>query len=71
MPGADRDPLVVEDGADHVVLTGDYSGWGGRWWPISLPAGQAMREPTPLFAKLDADKVVADELERMEAASMQ
>ncbi len=61
---------VVEDGADHVVLTGEYSSWAGRWEPSSLPAGQAMREPTPLFAKLDADKVVADELERMEAASL-
>jgi methionyl-tRNA synthetase len=61
---------VVEDGADHVVVTGDYSSWAGRWGPSSLPAGQAMREPTPLFAKLDADKVVADELERMEAASL-
>ena len=60
---------VVEDGAEHEVLTGDDSEWVGRWEPSSLPAGQVLREPTPLFAKLDADKVVAEELERMEAAA--
>nr|MBA3402035.1 class I tRNA ligase family protein [Actinomycetota bacterium] len=58
---------VTEDGgAEHVVLTGDYEGWIGRWEPSELPAGQALLEPVPLFAKLDADKVVADELKRME-----
>ena len=51
------------------MLTGDDSEWVGRWEPSSLPAGQVLREPTPLFAKLDADKVVAEELERMEAAA--
>ena len=34
----------------------------------SLPA-QTLREPTPLFAKLDPEQVVADELARMEAAT--
>jgi methionyl-tRNA synthetase len=60
---------VVEDGAQHVVLTGDYAGWTGRWKPSELPAGQALREPTPLFAKLDPDQVVTDELARMQAAT--
>jgi methionyl-tRNA synthetase len=60
---------VSEDGVDHVVLTGDYASWGGRWLPSALPAGQSLREPGPLFAKLDSELVVADELARMEAAA--
>ncbi|HET6624544.1 MAG TPA: hypothetical protein VFG70_08435, partial [Gaiellaceae bacterium] len=57
------------DGAEHVVLTGDYEGWVGSWEPGALPPGQTLREPSPLFAKLDAERVVADELARMEAAA--
>ncbi|HSI98655.1 MAG TPA: methionine--tRNA ligase [Gaiellaceae bacterium] len=57
------------DGKSHVVLTGEYGGWTGRWEPSALPAGQALREPKPLFVKLDPEKVVAEELERMEAAA--
>jgi methionyl-tRNA synthetase len=61
--------IVAEDGAEHVVLTGDYDRWSGSWEPSALPAGQPLREPKPLFAKLDADRVVEDELARMEAAA--
>jgi methionyl-tRNA synthetase len=57
------------DGREHVVLTGDYGSWSGRWEPSALPPGQALREPRPLFTKLDPEKVVADELARMEAAA--
>jgi methionyl-tRNA synthetase len=57
------------DGREHVVLTGDYESWAGRWEPSALPPGQALREPRPLFPKLDAEKVVADELARMEAGA--
>jgi methionyl-tRNA synthetase len=60
---------VDEDGESHVVLTGDYASWVGRWEPSPLPPGQALREPRPLFRKLDAEQVVADELARMEAAA--
>ena len=60
---------VTEDDVEHVVLTGDYTGWAGRWEPSALPPGQALLEPGPLFAKLDAEQVVAEELARMEAAS--
>ena len=58
-----------QDGASHTVLTGDYASWVGGWEPTSLPTGQKLREPRPLFVKLDAEKVVAEELERMEAAA--
>jgi methionyl-tRNA synthetase len=57
------------DGRKHVVLTGEYESWSGRWEPSSLPAGQPLREPRPLFEKLDAEKVVAGELVRMQAAA--
>jgi methionyl-tRNA synthetase len=57
------------EGKEHVVLTGTYEEWIGRWEPSALPPGQKLREPRPLFAKLDAEKIVADELARMEAAA--
>jgi len=61
--------VAEEGGKEHVVLTGDYESWLRRWEPSELPPGQALLEPAPLFVKLDADKVVADELARMEAAA--
>jgi methionyl-tRNA synthetase len=62
---------VREDGGrEHEVLTGDYGSWDGRWETSALRAGQQLREPKPLFAKLDPEKVIADELARMEAAAV-
>jgi methionyl-tRNA synthetase len=63
-------PLEFRDveeaaGVSHTVLTGDYASWIGRWEPSALPPGQRLREPAPLFAKLDPAAVVASELERM------
>jgi methionyl-tRNA synthetase len=60
---------VGEEVDEHVVLTGDYASWDGRWEPSALPAGQVLPDPKPLFAKLDPEQVVADELARMEAAA--
>jgi methionyl-tRNA synthetase len=48
---------IAEGDTEHVVLTGDYASWAGRW------------EPKPLFVKLDAEQVVAEELARMEATA--
>ncbi len=59
---------VAEEGDSHVVLTGDYASWVGTWTPSTLAPGQALREPTPLFRKLD-ESVVEEELERMRRAS--
>jgi methionyl-tRNA synthetase len=58
--------VVQEDGSAHTVLTGAYATWVGRWEPSRLRPGQELREPSPLFAKLDPVAVVASELERME-----
>ena len=60
---------VDEDGETHTVLTGDYASWVGEWKPSDLAAGQALLPPEPLFKKLDPDKVVAEELARLEAAA--
>jgi methionyl-tRNA synthetase len=60
---------VEDDGDKHVVLTGDYASWVGSWGPGELPPGRELREPKPLFRKLDPAKVEAEELARMEAAA--
>jgi methionyl-tRNA synthetase len=55
---------VDEEGETHRVLTCEPETWGGRWEPSKLPVGRELREPTPLFRKLDP-KVVDEELARL------
>jgi methionyl-tRNA synthetase len=57
--------VTEEDGSTHRVLTGNYPSWEGRWQPASLPIGQQLQKPQPLFKKLD-EEIVAQELARME-----
>jgi methionyl-tRNA synthetase len=59
---------VEEDDSSHEVLTGDYDAWIGEWKPSELPPGQKLREPRPLFKKLDPE-IAEAELERMEKAA--
>lgn len=59
------DIMNEADGASHRVLTGDYASWVGAWAPPDLPIGQPLREPKPLFKKLD-EKVIEEELARLE-----
>jgi methionyl-tRNA synthetase len=59
---------VDEERETHSVLTGDYDTWVGEWRPSELPAGRPLQEPSPLFKKLDAEKVVAEELTRLREA---
>jgi methionyl-tRNA synthetase len=54
--------IVEDDGRTHEILTGDYTGWVGSWEPSDLPAGQKLREPRPLFTKLDPAEVLEREL---------
>jgi methionyl-tRNA synthetase len=56
-----------EGGATHTVLTGDYGSWVGEWGPSELRPGQKLREPEPLFKKLDPG-IVEDELRRLDSA---
>jgi methionyl-tRNA synthetase len=53
-----------DDGSTHEVLTGDYESWAGAWEPRELPVGQKLREPRPLYRKLDPS-IVDEELARM------
>jgi methionyl-tRNA synthetase len=62
------DEVREDDDEPYQVLTGDYSEWAGRWEPTVLPPGQSLREPKPLYAKLDPDRVVTEELERLQRA---
>ena len=55
--------VVEAEGRSHQVLTGEYASWTGAWQPSELPPGQALREPQPLFRKLDPS-IVDDELSR-------
>jgi methionyl-tRNA synthetase len=56
-----------EDGRSHTVLAGEYPN-EPMWLPTHLRAGQKLPEPHALFKKLD-DKIVDEELRRMEGAS--
>ena len=53
---------VDDDGETHEILTGDYTAWVGSWEPSDLQPGQPLREPKPLFRKLD-ESIVDEELE--------
>ena len=58
----ERRMVEEDDGSTHEILMGDYASWVGSWAPSELPPGQALREPRPLFRKLDAEAVLAAEL---------
>jgi methionyl-tRNA synthetase len=55
---------VTERERRHLVLRYDGTMATGRWAPSQLAPGQPLREPQPLFLKLDAS-VVDREIERM------
>ena len=59
-------PVNDELGA-RTVLSGTYAS-GARWKATRLPVGQVLREPGPLFKKLDPATVVEEELARLRAA---
>lgn len=52
------------DGQSHLVLTCEPQTWVGRWQPSELPAGQTLRQPQPLFRKLD-QSVIMEEIGRL------
>jgi len=54
-----------EETRSHQALTYDHSGAIGTWAPSALPAGQVLREPAPLFRKLD-ESVIEEEYARLE-----
>ncbi len=54
-----------EETRSHLALTYDHSGAIGTWAPSELPPGQALRQPAPLFKKLD-ESVIDEEYARLE-----
>ncbi|MFP3853534.1 MAG: methionine--tRNA ligase, partial [Anaerolineales bacterium] len=46
---------VEESERSHKVLSYNAKHASGRWEPVQLPAGQAFRDPAPLYQKLDED----------------
>ena len=58
-------PHKVQDGlGEHTVLRYDPSGATGRWDPSTLRPGQVLRQPSPLFKKLEP-KIVQEEREKL------
>lgn len=53
-----------EESREHLGLTYHHEQRGDLWAPSDLRPGQALREPTPLFRKLD-EEIVEQELARL------
>jgi methionyl-tRNA synthetase len=52
----------IEDArGKHLVLRYDHSQASGRWVAGTLPPGQALQQPQPLFIKLDPAEVLGEE----------
>jgi methionyl-tRNA synthetase len=62
-PQPHTEEALAPDGTPRRVLTGDYAA-GARWEPTSLPVGQTLQAPAPLFRKLD-EAIAAEELARL------
>ncbi len=62
--GAQRIVEYQEATRSHQALIYDHTGAVGAWAPSRLPPGQALRQPAPLFKKLD-EGVVEEEYARM------
>ena len=65
-PLPDIDLAADLDGQERTVLTGNYES-DARWMPHQMPIGQSLREPKPLFTKLDAS-IAEAEIERLRNA---
>jgi methionyl-tRNA synthetase len=55
-----------EETRSHEALTYDHRGAVGTWTTSELPPGQALRQPAPLFKKLD-ESLIDEEYERLGA----
>ena len=54
-----------EETRSHQALTYDHSGAVGTWTQSELPPDQVLRQPVPLFKKLD-ESMVEEEYARLE-----
>ncbi len=55
---------LQEETRSHLALRYDTGELTGEWAPSQLPPGQALRQPAPLFKKLD-ESIVEEEIARM------
>jgi len=55
---------VSDELGEHLVLRYDHSCATGTWEPSQLRPGQELRQPSPLFRKLE-EKIVAEERARL------
>jgi len=55
---------VSDEMGEHLVLRYDHSCATGKWEPSQLRPGQELRQPSPLFRKLE-EKIVAEERARL------
>lgn len=59
--GTQKIETFAESKGSHEALTYDPAGATGEWKPSNLKAGQLLRQPGPLFKKLD-EKVAEEEV---------
>jgi methionyl-tRNA synthetase len=62
--GTQRVETYEDDLGRHAALVYDSEGATGRWASSALPAGQVLRQPSPLFKKLE-EAVVEEEKARL------
>lgn len=62
--GTQKIETFAESKGSHEALTYDPAGATGEWKPSNLKAGQLLRQPGPLFKKLD-EKVAAEEVAKL------
>lgn len=62
--GAQKIVVYPESASEHEALTYDPAGAAGKWQPSELNGGQPLRQPAPLFKKLD-EKVAEEEVARL------
>ncbi len=48
---------IEESNSSHMGLCYDATGAQGKWQPVKLEPGQALRQPSPLFTKLEPEIV--------------
>lgn len=62
--GAQKVETYAEAQSEHEALTYDSAGATGGWQPSGLQGGQPLRQPAPLFRKLD-EKTAEEEVARL------
>ncbi len=62
--GTQKIETFAESKSQHEALTYDPAGATGEWKPSNLKAGQLLRQPGPLFKKLE-EKVAEEEVARL------